>query len=63
MWKSFVLELHGAWSEFAAGYKAFRHPRQPYGANGLTVRTSPNQIAPASPLSTPEYLQPPFSAQ
>lgn len=20
MWKSFVLELHGEWSEFAAGY-------------------------------------------
>ena len=26
MWKSFVLELHGEWSEFAAGYNPSATP-------------------------------------
>jgi hypothetical protein len=46
MWKSFVSELHGEWSEFAAGYNHSDQPRQPDGANELAIRISSNQTAP-----------------
>jgi hypothetical protein len=38
MWKSFVLEPHGEWSEFAAGSNHFATTANLMGANELVVR-------------------------
>jgi hypothetical protein len=41
MWKSFVLELHGEWSEFAAGHN--RAPAEAYSLFPWDVATRDNK--------------------
>jgi hypothetical protein len=46
MWKSFVLELHGGWSEFAAEYDHSATPDNLMVATNWPFELSPNQTAP-----------------